>query len=128
VSRIGPILLACVGLTIGAVAVLALREATLSTHQPIDPDSRLDVVLEVEVRGAERTQTPFEITEALLLACRLEVNVDPLGEVEHVDTDVYRTTLQPSLDETDRRQFKGCLEDWTIDHLLVDVLEMEERP
>ncbi len=126
-NRIGRVLLALVGLSIGAAGVLALREATLSTHQPVDPDSRLELLLEVEVRGAERTQTPIEITEALLLTCRLEVNVDPVAEVEHVDTDVYRAVVQPSLDETDRRQFKGCLEDWSLDHVLVDVLDMEER-
>ena len=29
-------------------------------------------------------------------------------------------------DQTDRRQFRGCLEDWTIDQLVVDVVSFDE--
>ncbi|HEY8058449.1 MAG TPA: hypothetical protein VID94_06845, partial [Acidimicrobiales bacterium] len=32
----------------------------------------------------------------------------------------YRAVLQPAMDQTNRRQFRGCLEDWTLDQLLVD--------
>lgn len=126
-SRITAVVFGLVGLAVGMVAVLSLREATLSTHHHVDPDSELEVLLEVESRGNEPTQTLPEMTEALVLTCRLEINVDPISEVEQVAADQFRMVLRPALDETDRRQFKGCLEDWTIDHLLVDVLEMNER-
>jgi hypothetical protein len=37
----------------------------------------------------------------------------------------FRAVLAPALDETNERQFRGCLEDWTMDQLLVDVLRIE---
>ena len=39
--------------------------------------------------------------------------------------DAFSAVLSPALDETDRRQFKGCLEDFVIDHLQIDVLRLE---
>jgi hypothetical protein len=29
------------------------------------------------------------------------------------------------MDETNRRQFRGCLQDWTVDHLRIHVLSLE---
>ncbi len=120
------LVLGALGLALGAVLVFGLREATLSTHQRVPPDSRLEVVLEVETRGEEPTQTSEEITDALVATCRLEINSDPVGPVEQVGPDLFRFVIQPTLDETNKRQFRGCIEDWTVDHLLVDVMSMEE--
>jgi hypothetical protein len=33
--------------------------------------------------------------------------------------------LQPALDETNRKQLRGCLEDWTIDSVRADVVSLE---
>jgi hypothetical protein len=30
------------------------------------------------------------------------------------------------MDETNRRQFRGCLEDWTVDHLRLDVEALDD--
>ena len=132
----GRSVLGLVGLAVGVAGVLALREATLSTHQRVPPGSRTVVVVESETDHGERGQTVTEMTEALLLTCRLEVTSDLVGEIEVVETEgdlsvdedqfgVFRAVLQPSLDETNERQFRGCLEDWTMDQLLVDVLRIE---
>jgi hypothetical protein len=32
--------------------------------------------------------------------------------------------LTPALDETNRRQFRGCMEDWVIDHVRINVTDM----
>jgi hypothetical protein len=32
----------------------------------------------------------------------------------------------PGLDETNRRQFRGCVEDFMIDHLQIDVIDMTQ--
>jgi hypothetical protein len=106
--------------------VVVLRDATLSTHQPVPDDSRLAVVVEARIRGGERGQTLEEMTEAQLLACRLEVTTDPVGPLEPLGDGRFRLVLQPSLDDTDRRQFRGCLEDWAIDHFQLDVEAMTE--
>jgi len=132
----GRTVLGLVGLAVGVAGVLALREATLSTHEPVPPGSRTTVVVESESEHAERGQTVTEMTEALLLTCRLEVTSDLIGEIEVVETEgdlsvdedqegVFRAVLQPALDETNERQFRGCVEDWTMDQLLVDVLRID---
>ena len=131
------VVLGAVGLAVGAAAVLALREATLSTHQPVARGSRTVVVVEAETDHAEVGQTVAEMTQAIMLTCRLEVSSDLVGEIQVVETTgdpavdedqmgVFRAVLQPALDQTNERQFRGCLEDWTIDQLLVDVLRIDE--
>ena len=71
----GRVALAVVGLVIGIVAVLALREATLSTHQPVPHDSRIELVVTAHSKGGAASQTLAEMVEAQLLTCRLEVSV-----------------------------------------------------
>lgn len=108
-------------------AIVALREATLSTHEAVPFDSTLVLTLRGSTRNGERTQSLAEMTSAALLTCRLEVNADPTGPVEQVDGDTFRVVLRPSLDRTDRRQLRGCLEDWRIDHLRLAVESMDEE-
>jgi hypothetical protein len=120
------LLLAAVGVAIGVVAVVALREATLSTHQEVAPDSRIEVVVTGRVKGGEAGQSLEEMVEAQLQACRLEVSSDIVGEVESEGGGRYRAVLQPSMDQTNRRQFRGCLEDWLIDQFQLDVIRLEE--
>lgn len=116
---------AVVGLGVLVVAVVMLRDATLSTHQQTDPDSRIELVMYVSIKGEEARQTIDEMAEATLLACRLEVSADPVGPIEDLGDGRFRAILSPSMDETDQRQFRGCLEDWTIDHVRTDVERLE---
>jgi hypothetical protein len=122
------------GLVAGVAAVLALREATLSTHdERIDPDSRVEVVFDAEARHREQGQTLEELAEALVITCRLEISSDPVGEVERVsdpdaDADRFRVVLSPALDQTNEKQFRGCMEDWVIDQVHADVLTITEIP
>jgi hypothetical protein len=150
----GKVALGAVGLAVGFAGVIALRGATLSTHQPVAPDSQTEVIIEAESEHAEPGQTVTEMAEAIVLTCRLEVTSDLVGEVEALpgfdddqfedddddddDDDgdeafeaeehvgIFRAVLQPALDETNQRQFRGCLEDWTVDQLLVDVLRIQD--
>lgn len=123
--RPAPIALGVIGLALGVVGVLALREATLSTHTADDPDTQVAVVVRARTEDAEPGQSPAEMVEALLLTCRLEVTADVVGPIEDEGDGRYRAVLQPALDDTDERQMRGCVEDWTIDHLRVDVLGFE---
>ena len=117
--------LGSIGLALGVGGVFALREATLSTHQPVPPGSQLELVVSARTHGGEPTQHLDEMVEAQLLTCRLEVNSDLAGPIEPLGDDTFSAVLSPTLDETDRRQFKGCLEDFIIDHLQIDVLHFE---
>lgn len=111
-----------VGVVLGLAAVIALREATLSTHHHVPHDSRAVVVLDARTKGGEPGQTLDEMVEALLLACRLEVGLSDLTEVRHEGGGRYRAVYTPGMDETNARQLRGCLEDWSVDHVLLDVV------
>jgi hypothetical protein len=115
-----------VGLLVGVVGVLALREATLSTHEHVEARSSIDLVVDARTEGGEAGQTLDEMVEAMLLACRLEVSSDLAGPIRAEGSSRFRATLSPSLDETNRRQLRGCIEDWTIDHLRADVVAFAE--
>jgi hypothetical protein len=117
-----------VGLAVGVLGVFALRESTLSTHGKVDPDSRVEIVLDARSRHAEFGQTLPEMVEALLLSCRLEVSSDVVGPIRADGDGRFHAVLQPALDETNRKQLRGCLEDWTIDSLRVDVVSLGPAP
>jgi hypothetical protein len=125
--RLGQAALAAVGLVIGVVAVLALRNATLSTHERIRHADRTVVVVHASVHGNEHNQTLHESVEALLSACRLEVTSDLEADPLALGDGRFRASLVPALDDTNRRQFRGCVEDWTIDQIRADVVTLESR-
>jgi hypothetical protein len=122
-ARLIRLLLGVVGLAVGVVAVLALREATLSTHEEVDA-RETELVVSGKTKGGEKSQTLSEMVEAQVLSCRLEVDSDLAGPIERLGDGRYRAALIPALDETNHKQFRGCLEDWIIDHVQLDVEEL----
>lgn len=121
-------LLAAVGVAAG---IWFLRDATMSTHTVRDPDSRMVILLAADLRQPEPGQSLEEYTRAKVLSCRTEVGYsDPVGDLRPVGdgTGTFRVVLQPSIDDTDRRQLRGCLEDWNMDHIQIDVREMVDIP
>jgi hypothetical protein len=108
---------------IGVVGILALREATLSTHESVAA-AQTELVMSADTKGGERNQTLPEMVEAQLESCRLEVASDVDGPIESLGEGHFRAVLTPALDETNRRQFRGCMEDWLIDHVRINVTEM----
>jgi len=129
-TKVGKILsrlvLGGVGLGVGLVLVSLLREATLSTHQAIDPDSTIEVIVRARSHNAEDNQTLDEMVEAQLLTCRLEVTSDMVGPLRTEGDGQFRALFAPSMDQTNRRQFKGCVEDFVIDGVQIDVLSLAE--
>ena len=117
------LLLGAVGVAIGVVGILALREATLSTHESVAA-AQTELVMSADTKGGERNQTLPEMVEAQLESCRLEVASDVDGPIESLGEGDFRAVLTPALDETNRRQFRGCMEDWVIDHVRINVTEM----
>ena len=51
---------------------------------------------------------------------------DLVGDIEPLRDGHFRAVLEPSMDETNRRQFRGCLEDWRIDQFQLDVIRLAE--
>ena len=64
------------------------------------------------------------MVEAQLQTCRLEVTSDLTGPIESLGDGRFRAVLTPAMDETNRRQFRGCVEDFVIDHVQIDVIEL----
>lgn len=121
------IVVALVALVLLGGGVWQLRSATMSTHVPIDPSSQLAVTVEAESNQSETGQSLLEMVTAKVAVCRLEVRTaDRVGSFESGPEGRFSFVLQPGLDETDRVQFRGCLEDWNVDHLLLDVVEMRD--
>jgi hypothetical protein len=127
VTKLSPAKLALgtVGLAIGIVGTLALREATLSTHEEII-GGEMVLVVSARSRGGEADQTLAEMVEAQLLTCRLEVSSDLAGPIESLGDRQFRARLVPAMDQTNRRQFRGCVEDFITDHLQINVVEFDE--
>jgi hypothetical protein len=121
----GRIALGAVGLGAGVVGVLALREATLSTHEQA-VGQEMEVVVSANTKGGEGGQTLAEMVEAQLLTCRLEVTSDLVGPIEPLGDDRFRAVLTPALDDTNRRQFRGCVEDFMIDHVQINVVDLTD--
>jgi hypothetical protein len=123
--RVSPagVVLGGIGLVVGVAGVLALREATLSTHESVALGTRTEVRFDAATRGGERGQSLDEMVNALVLTCRLEVSSDLVGRVEPIGDDRFLAVLTPELDETNRRQFRGCVEDWTVDQVQTDDVE-----
>jgi hypothetical protein len=117
------VLLGAIGLGVGVVAVLALREATLSTHEPVTGDE-MELVVSANTKGGEQNQTLPEMVEAQLQTCRLEVTSDLAGPIEPLGDGRFRAVLTPAMDETNRRQFRGCVEDFMIDHVQINVIQL----
>lgn len=116
-----------VGIALSVTGLRALSDATLSTHQPVRPDSTIELVVDARSRGNEQGQTLAELVEAQVLTCRLEVASDLVDPVERIEEGRYRAVLTPSMDKTNRRQFRGCLEDWVIDQVRLDVVRLAPR-
>lgn len=110
------------GLLVSVVAIVALREATMSRHVPVAADTAMEVV--VEASSNDPALELADLVAALVAVCELEVTTDPLGPPTPLGGRTYRFLLQPALDETDQRQLDGCLEDAKLDHLQVKVLAM----
>lgn len=126
-SKLTParVALGLVGLAIGVVAVIALKEATLSTHQEVEGRG-MELIVFAKTKNGEQGQTLEEMVEAQLLTCRLEVTSDVVGEPEPLGEGRFRVELVPAMDNTNRRQFKGCVEDFVIDGLQIDVVQFDE--
>jgi hypothetical protein len=125
VKKISPIglLLGAVGVAIGIVGILVLRGATLSTHEAVAA-AQTELLMSADTHAGEANQTLPEMVEAQLKTCRLEVTSDVEGPIEELEDGHFRAVLVPALDETNRRQFRGCMEDWLIDGVRINVVEM----
>lgn len=126
--RAARLLVPSMAILVLVVGVLLMREATQSRHRTMHPASRVRVVVAPHSNRPEQAQKGDDVVRAHLSYCQLEVGSAIEGDVEQVSDDPVRfaVVLAPALDETDRKQFRGCVEDWMVDNHRIDVIEMEE--
>lgn len=110
-----------------AAAVIVLRETTMSRHVSTPAGSTTEIVVRARTSHAQRQATEEELTTALVLTCRLHVDSGLVGGISRVGDHTYSFVVTPALDESDRRQLHGCLEDMRIDHLQLGVVELHDR-
>lgn len=103
-----------------------LMDATMTRHDDVSAGSRLEVELSISMHaGAEASEE--EIAEALVVVCQLEVSGGgSTDELEPLGNGNYRFVMTPGLDEADRRQLTGCLQDLRIDNVLANVVSMTQ--
>ncbi|MGI8758994.1 MAG: hypothetical protein ACR2K0_06770 [Acidimicrobiales bacterium] len=117
---------AAVAAVVVVAGVLVLRERAMTRHEPGVPGTATEVVVSAATRNAEPAATTTELTRALVLSCRLEVDAEPIGDLDRLPTEGhrYRLVLAPALDEFDERQLHGCLEDARMNYLQLKVLRL----
>jgi hypothetical protein len=105
----------------------SLMDHTLSRHEDVPPDSELVVEMTIATRtGVEAGNE--EIAEALVVACQLEVRSNVLPDsIKTIEDGRYQFVMRPGLDDSDRRQLIGCLQDFRIDNVLANVVSTRQR-
>ena len=108
-----------------AIGIAALRDATMSTTEPVDEDAVLVLTLDVDTR--EAFGAVDDLVEALYVSCRVRLP-DDTRLVEAIETPgaLGRLVVAPAVGRTSGRRFIGCLEDATIDRVTAQVVSKEQ--
>ncbi len=108
-----------------AIGIDELRDATMSTPDPADPDAVMVLTLDVDTR--EAFGSVDDLAEALYVACRVRLP-DETRLIESAETPdgAGRLVVAPALGTTSKRRFVGCLEDLIIDRVEAQVVTTEK--
>ena len=128
-----PFRLAALWVTIVVLAIATvigidfLRDETMSTPDPPDPDAVMVLTLDIDTR--EAFGSVDDLGEALYVACRVRLPDDTqLIESTETPGGLGRLVVAPALGTTSKRRFVGCLEDATIDRVNANVITADKVP
>lgn len=111
-------------LAAAGVGIPVLADATISRRTDPIPGWRMEMVVDASV-SHEPMNSVEEMTRSLFRICRLQVPVSVLEDrFSEVGEARYRFVIEPALNDSDKRQLHGSLEDMRVQHLQVDVLEI----
>jgi hypothetical protein len=105
------------------VAVLGLADATQNRADGLKSGTRSEVVLEVETRNV---YDPDVAAQGLWGTCQQTVDHKRLRSFEALGDGRFSIVVEPAIGEHDERRLVGCLEDFTIDRVLGDVIEIRD--
>jgi len=105
------------------VAVLGLADATQNRADGLKSGTRSEVVLEVETRDV---YDPEVAAHGLWGTCQQTVDHKRLRSFEARGDGRFSIVVEPAIGEHDERRLVGCLEDFTIDRVLGNVVEIRD--
>jgi hypothetical protein len=111
---------------LGAVAIvgtLGLADLTQNRADGLKSGSRSEVVLEVETRDV---YDPDSAAHGLWGTCQQTVDHKRTRSFESLGDGRFSIVVEPAIGEHDERRLVGCLEDFTIDRVLGDVIEIRD--
>ena len=115
-----------VAAALAAVGIYYVRAATIGRDTPPDAGSSLEVAVRASTVREPESAT-LEMTRALFDICRLQVDSTVVEDrFQRLESDLFRFVLRPNLIERDQQQLRGCLQDARMQHLLLDVVTMQE--
>jgi len=110
-----------------AVGVGFMRERLETRPEKMPPGSTLVIDATARVRGPKE-HAP-SLARGLLSACLVEAAAgSEVSSFHWGKRERFRFVVRPALDQPDRRQLHGCLEDLRVPHLIVAVNRMETVP
>lgn len=105
------------------VAVMGLAEATQDRSDRPARGSRSEVVLEVDTRDVYDRDVA---AHGLWGTCQQTIDHKRLESFESLGDGRYSIIVEPAIGEHDYRRLVGCLEDFTIDRVLGNVVEIRD--
>ncbi len=115
------VVLVLVLLVVGALSVDGLGDLTQTRSDPVDPDSRSEIVFSVDTRRYHQPEE--DAARNLWAACSGTMNrhlVEP-SFVPTGDGRAVRVVVEPGLGDHARQRLVGCLEDASVDRIRGDV-------
>lgn len=88
---------ATVGAVVVVVGVVLLREQTMTRDEPPVPGTATEVVVCAATRDREPAATVTELTRALVLTCRLEVDAEPVSDLERMTAGRHQYRVWPPI-------------------------------
>jgi hypothetical protein len=110
---------------IAAVAIVALREATM--NRPDAPRVEKASTVEVVVRTNGSRLALEDAAGTLWAACASTVDAYDLVALDQVGHQRFALRLEPALGDHAQRRLLGCLEDTTVPRILGEVTRVEHR-
>lgn len=113
-------------LVIGAVlvvAVLGIADATQNRADGLKSGTRSEVILEVDTRNVHDSEVA---AQGLWGTCQQTVDHKRLRSFEALGDGRFSIVVEPAIGEHDERRLVGCLEDFTIERVLGDVIEIRD--
>jgi len=105
------------------VAVLGLADATQNRADGLKSGTRSEVVLEVETRDV---YDPEVAAQGLWGTCQQTIDHKRLRSFESLGDGQFSIVVEPAIGEHDERRLVGCLEDFTIDRVVGNVIEIRD--